>query len=179
MLVTMSLNQFQCIGILISWHSMSEVCSLASRPVIYFDQWLISLACSNTDPGDWGNPAAEWRPLMVASGRHGLIEGEVTPRKGVPDDLLSSATSESSQRVSIWIDIELIWQHPKPYQRWLCSGLSTLLDTQVKLHSIQVYCTKFVFWCSTPHACKQKLLLTKRLCQYSMACGKKSTLWRE
>ena len=43
----------------------------------------------------------EWRPLMVATGRHGLIEGEVTPRKGMPDDVISSATSESSNRVKL------------------------------------------------------------------------------
>lgn len=62
---------------------------------------LLILLCFLSDPGDWGNLMMEWRPFMVATGKHGLIEGEVTPRKGINDDIVSSATSESSYRVCL------------------------------------------------------------------------------
>lgn len=54
---------------------------------------------SPADPGDWGNPSTEWRPLVVATSRHGLAEGEVAPSKTQPEDLISSATSEGSHKV--------------------------------------------------------------------------------
>lgn len=54
---------------------------------------------TSADPGDWGGPAAEWRPVVAASARHGLVDAEVAPPRGAPEDILSSATSESSHKV--------------------------------------------------------------------------------
>lgn len=51
------------------------------------------------EAGDWGNLNAEWRPLVAASSRHGLVDGEVHPHRGHMDEPISSATSESSNRV--------------------------------------------------------------------------------
>ena len=51
------------------------------------------------EAGDWGSPNAESRPFVAATSRHGLVDGEIQPLRHQADDLISSATSESSHKV--------------------------------------------------------------------------------